>query len=125
MISRKPTSRWTGSRGTAPLVDHLPKVTGIPSRRTSSVNHIGGAAKLTYYADILKYYRALAAATPRVKIETIGKSDEDRELVVVWVRREQHQGPAAESRQPAKLPTRADSARDPAAHRTTPSRTIT
>ena len=33
----------------------------------------------------LKYYRALAAATPRVKIETIGKSDEDRELVVVWV----------------------------------------
>ena len=33
----------------------------------------------------MKYYRALAAATPRVKIETIGKSDEDRELVVVWV----------------------------------------
>ena len=47
--------------------------------------HIGAPAKLTYYADILKYYRALAAATPRVKIETIGKSDEDRELVVVWV----------------------------------------
>src|SRR6185503_17541061 len=41
--------------------------------------------KLTYYADILKYYRALAAATPRVKVETIGKSDEGRELVVVWV----------------------------------------
>src|SRR5205085_1496926 len=33
----------------------------------------------------LKFYRALAAATPRVKVETIGKSDEDRELVVVWV----------------------------------------
>src|SRR6185503_12581813 len=32
-----------------------------------------------------KYYRALAAATPRVTVETIGKSDEDRELVVVWV----------------------------------------
>ena len=47
--------------------------------------HIGAPAKLTYYADILKYYRALAAATPRVKVETIGKSDEDRELVVVWV----------------------------------------
>src|SRR4030095_9249855 len=31
------------------------------------------------------YYRALAAATPRVRIETIGKSDENRELVVVWV----------------------------------------
>ena len=47
--------------------------------------HIGAPDKLTYYADILKYYRALAAATPRVKVETIGKSDEDRELVVVWV----------------------------------------
>ena len=30
-------------------------------------------------------YRALAAATPRVTVETIGRSDEDRELVVVWV----------------------------------------
>ena len=48
--------------------------------------HIGAPAKLTYYADILKYYRALAAALPgRVKVETIGRSDEDRELVVVWV----------------------------------------
>ena len=54
-------------------------------RRTSSATTSARRAKLTYYADILKYYRALAAATPRVKIETIGKSDEDRELVVVWV----------------------------------------
>ena len=47
--------------------------------------HVGAPRKLTYYADMLKYYRALAAATPRVKVETIGKSDEGRELVVVWV----------------------------------------
>ncbi len=47
--------------------------------------HIGAPQKLTYYADMLKFYRALAAATPRVKVETIGKSDEGRELVVVWV----------------------------------------
>ena len=69
----------------SPLVDHLPKVPGIPSPKDVLGYHIGAPAKLTYYADILKYYRALAAATPRVKIETIGKSDEDRELVVVWV----------------------------------------
>ena len=50
----------------------------------------GAPRKLTYYADLLKYYRALAAATPRVKVETIGKSDEDRELVVVWVSSEQN-----------------------------------
>ena len=69
----------------SPLVDHLPKVQGIPSPKDILGHHVGAPATLTYYADILKYYRALAAASPRVKIETIGKSDEDRELVVVWV----------------------------------------
>jgi Zinc carboxypeptidase len=69
----------------SPLVDHLPKVKGIPSPKDVLGHHIGAPATLTYYADILKYYRALAAATPRVKVESIGKSDEDRELVVVWV----------------------------------------
>ena len=61
------------------------KCTGVPSPKDVLGYHIGAPAKLTYYADALKYYRALAAATPRVKIETIGTSDEDRELVVVWV----------------------------------------
>src|SRR5262245_1723024 len=69
----------------SPLVDHLPKVQGIPTPQDVLGYYVGAPAKLTYYADIVKYYRALAAATPRVKIETIGKSDEDRELVVVWV----------------------------------------
>ena len=70
----------------SPLVDHLPKVNGVPSPKDVLGYHIGAPAKLTYYADILKYYRALAAAMPgRIKLETIGKSDEDRELVVVWI----------------------------------------
>jgi hypothetical protein len=71
---------------TSPLVDHLPKVPGVPSPKDVLGYHIGAPSTLTYYADSLKYYRALAAALPgRVKIETIGKSDEDRELVVVWI----------------------------------------
>src|SRR3954470_815771 len=69
----------------SPLVDYLPVVKGIPTPKAVLGYHIGAPYKLTYYADILKYSRALAAATPRVKIETIGKSDEGRELVVVWV----------------------------------------
>ncbi|HEX5215275.1 MAG TPA: M14 family zinc carboxypeptidase, partial [Vicinamibacterales bacterium] len=82
----KAYKEWTGEpRYGSPLVDHLPKVPGIPTPKDILGYHIGAPNKLTYYADILKYYRALAAATPRVKIETIGKSDEDRELVVVWV----------------------------------------
>ena len=82
----KAYAEWTGEpRFGSPLVDHLPKVAGIPSPKDVLGYHVGAPRKLTYYADSLKYYRALAAATPRVKVETIGKSDEDRELVVVWV----------------------------------------
>jgi 8-oxo-dGTP pyrophosphatase MutT (NUDIX family) len=69
----------------SPLVDHLPIVPGIPTPRDVLGYHIGAPKTLTYYADQLRYYRALAAATPRVRVETIGRSDEGRELVVVWV----------------------------------------
>src|SRR5215203_701197 len=69
----------------SPLVDHLPRVAGVPMPKDVLGYHIGAPAKLTYYADIVKYYRALAAATPRVRVDSIGKSDEDRELVVVWI----------------------------------------
>jgi len=82
----KAVKEWTTDPSfISPLVDHLPRVAGIPSPNEVLGYHIGAPAKLTYYADILRYYRALAAATPRVKVETIGRSDEDRELVVVWV----------------------------------------
>jgi len=74
----------------SPLVDHLPLVPGIPTPRDILGYHIGIPKRLTYYADQLRYYRALAAATPRVRIETIGRSDEGRELVVVWVSSEEN-----------------------------------
>src|SRR5688572_9029259 len=82
----KSYKEWTGEPiYGSPLVDHLPRVAGIPTPKDVLGYHIGAPRKLTYYEDILKYYRALAAATPRVKIESIGRSDEGRELVVVWV----------------------------------------
>ncbi len=77
---------WTGDpRFGSPLVDHLPRVPGVPTPKDVLGYHIGAPQKLTYYADILRFYRALAAATPRVRVEPIGRSDEGRELVVVWV----------------------------------------
>jgi hypothetical protein len=83
----KAYAKWTTEpRYGSPLVDHLPKVAGIPSPKDVLGYYIGQPKTLTYYADALKYYRALATAAPaRVKIETIGKSDEGRELVVVWI----------------------------------------
>ncbi|MCC7195310.1 MAG: hypothetical protein IT356_07135 [Gemmatimonadaceae bacterium] len=79
-------AQWTGdAKYGSPLVDHLPKVAGIPTPKDVLGYYIGAPRKLTYYADILRYYRALEKASPRVKVETIGRSDEGRELVVVWI----------------------------------------
>src|SRR6266851_6563556 len=69
----------------SPLVDHLPKVPGIPSPKDVLGHHVGEPKKLTYYADILAYYRALAAKSPRAKVLPIGKTDEGRDFVVVFV----------------------------------------
>jgi len=82
---------WTGeAKWGSPLVDHLPIVKGIPTPRDIIGYDVGAPKKLTYYADMLRFYRALAKATPRVKVETIGKSDEGRDLVVVWVSSEEN-----------------------------------
>jgi len=83
----KAYAKWTTEpRYGSPLVDHLPKVAGIPTPKDVLGYYIGQPKTLTYYADAVKYYRALEKAAPtRVKIETIGKSDEGRELVVVWI----------------------------------------
>ncbi len=67
----------------SPLVDHLPKVDGVPSPKDILGYHVGTPQKLTYYADILKYYRALASKSPRVKVLPIGKTHEGRENVVI------------------------------------------
>jgi hypothetical protein len=78
---------WSGeSRFQSPLVDHLPLVKGIPTPKDVLGYYIGAPGKLTYYADILKYYRALEKAAPtRVKVESIGWTDEKREMVTVYI----------------------------------------
>jgi hypothetical protein len=76
----------------SPLVDHLPRVPGIPSPKDVLGHHIGAPGKLTYHAEAVAYYRALAAKTPRVKVLTIGTTDEGRECVVVAVSSEESIG---------------------------------
>ena len=69
----------------SPLVDHLPKSPTVPSPKDVLGYHIGTPKKLTYYDDILKYYRTLAAKSPRVVVQSIGRTDEGRECVVVII----------------------------------------
>ena len=78
--------QWTtGPEFSSPLVDHLPKVAGVPSPKDVLGYYIGEPKKLTYVADIDNYLRALAAASPRVKVMTLGKTDEGRDFVVAFV----------------------------------------
>lgn len=62
----------------SPLVDHLPVVKGIPTPKDVLGYHVGTPKKLTYSADIRRYFEALAKATGRVKIIDVGKTDEGR-----------------------------------------------
>src|ERR1700681_3154816 len=68
-----------------PLVDHLPKVAGVPSPKDVLGYYVGAPKKLTHVADLLRYYRALAASSKRVKILPAGQTDEGREQVVVVI----------------------------------------
>ena len=69
----------------SPLVDHLPVSDRVPSPKEILGHHAGAPRELTYYAEMLEYYRALAAASPRVSLGPIGRTDEDREMVVVTI----------------------------------------
>jgi len=69
----------------SPLVDHLPTSATVPEPKTILGHHIGEPQKLTYYADVLRYYHALAASSPRVKLIEIGKTEEGRESIIVFI----------------------------------------
>jgi len=70
----------------SPLIDHLPKKTGVPTPKDVLGYHVGAEKKLTYWADQQKWYRALEKALPgRVKTSVIGKTEEGREIMIVYV----------------------------------------
>lgn len=69
----------------SPLVDHLPASSAVPSPNAVLGHHIGAPRQLTYYADVLRYYDALAAHSKRIKVERIGKTEEGRDTVVIYV----------------------------------------
>jgi len=67
------------------LVDHLPASEQVPSPQKVLGYVIGTPNKLTYTKDIYHYYRELAKASPRVKVWTVGKSEEGRDFLLVAV----------------------------------------
>src|SRR5215470_19102002 len=69
----------------SPLVDHLPRVSGVPTTKDVLGYYVGTPKKLTRVADLGRYYRALEAASKRVKVMPVGTTDEGRECLVIAV----------------------------------------
>ena len=72
------------------LVDHLPASDTVPSPDKLLGHIVGAPNKLTYTKDINSYMRALEKASKRVKVLSIGKSEEGREMLLVAVSDEEH-----------------------------------
>lgn len=68
-----------------PLVDHLPASDTVPTPRDYLGYTVGTPDILTYPEDIYGYMRAVAAATERVEVLSIGETEEGREMVLVIV----------------------------------------
>jgi len=70
---------------TSPLVDYLPASKTVPTP-AKVLGDVSGAPDILPYAeDVYKYFRLLAAASPRVKVYTIGHTEEGREQIAVAV----------------------------------------
>ena len=77
---------WTTSpEFLSPLVDQLPLVKGIPTPKDVLGYHVGTPKRLTKTDAALAYYRALEKASPRIRVTTIGKTDEGRDVTVVYI----------------------------------------
>ena len=70
---------------TSPLVDYLPASKGVPTP-AKVIGDVSGAPDVLPYAeDVYKYFRMLAATSPRVKVFSIGKSEEGREMIAAAI----------------------------------------
>ncbi len=70
---------------TSPLVDYLPASKTVPTPAKVLGDVSGAPDMLPYAEDVYKYFRLLAASSPRVKVFTIGKSEEGREMIAAAI----------------------------------------
>ena len=70
---------------TSPLVDYLPASKSVPTPAKVLGDVSGSPDMLPYAEDVYKYFRLLEASTPRVKVFTIGHTEEGREMIAVAI----------------------------------------
>jgi len=69
----------------SPLVDYLPASKTVPTPEAVLGDVAGAPGTLPYAEDVYKYMRMLEKATPRVKVFSIGTTEEGREMIAVAV----------------------------------------
>jgi hypothetical protein len=69
----------------SPLVDYLPAARGIPTPAVVLGDIAGSPNKLPYSHEVYDYMRRLDAASQRVRVISIGESEEGREMIAVAV----------------------------------------
>jgi hypothetical protein len=69
----------------SPVIDYLPASKTVPTPKAVLGDIAGAPGKLPYTKEVNDYMRLLAKSTPRVKVYTIGKSEEGREMIAVAV----------------------------------------
>src|ERR1051325_5872479 len=70
---------------TSPLVDYLPASKTVPTPKAVLGDVAGAEGKLPYSKEVYDYMRLLAKSSPRVKVYTIGQTEEGREMMAVAV----------------------------------------
>jgi hypothetical protein len=69
----------------SPLVDYLPASKSVPTPEVVLGDVAGAPGILPYAEDVYKYMRLLEKATPRVKVISIGTTEEGREMIAVAI----------------------------------------
>ena len=69
----------------SPLVNYLPASKTVPTPEKVLGDVSGAPDMLPYAEDVYKYFRLLEAASPRVKVFTIGHTEEGREMIAVAI----------------------------------------
>jgi hypothetical protein len=75
----------TEPRFLSPWVAYVPASSTVPSPRSFLHRIAGAPGELVNSATAYAYCRALAAASPRVKLFTIGRSEEGRDIVMLAI----------------------------------------
>ncbi|HEY8833338.1 MAG TPA: M14 family zinc carboxypeptidase, partial [Gemmatimonadaceae bacterium] len=83
--SRKIREYTTESFFLSPLVDYLPASPTVPTPKALLGDIAGARNNLPYSKEVYTYMRMLAKASPRVRVYSIGRSEEGREMIAVAV----------------------------------------